>query len=122
MLNVALGGTLHQDAYGHYVDSEQYRTIVPRKTIRLNDATLLATISGTASMRVHALHSQSVDRLAAGLQVAARDDGGMIQAIEKTDDPLAIGVQWHPKHLFICSTPAGAAQGPCRGRRCQRCW
>lgn len=24
----------------------------------------------------------------------------MIQAIERKSDPMAIGVQWHPEHLF----------------------
>lgn len=100
MLNVALGGSLHNDAYGHYVDSKEYRTILPLKTVLLRGDTLLGTIAGTAPMRVNALHTQAVDRLAPGLQVAARDNGGMVQAIEKTEDPLAIGVQWHPEHLF----------------------
>jgi putative glutamine amidotransferase len=100
MLNVALGGSLRQDAYGHYVGSKQYRTILPRKTICLTEGTLLATIAGTEPMRVNALHTQAVDRLGEGLQIAARDEGGMVQAIERTQDPLAIGVQWHPEHLL----------------------
>ena len=29
MLNVALGGNLHQRAYDHYADSRHYRTILP---------------------------------------------------------------------------------------------
>jgi len=24
----------------------------------------------------------------------------MVQAIERTADPICIGVQWHPEHLF----------------------
>jgi len=100
MLNVSLGGSLHNDAFGHYVNSREYRTILPRKTIYLSENTLLATIAGTEPMRVNALHTQAVNRLAPGLQVSARDHGGMVQAIEKREDPLAIGVQWHPEHLF----------------------
>lgn len=100
MINVALGGTLHYDAYGHYVDSPKVRTILPRKTPKIIEGTILARCAGIDPMRVNALHTQSVDRLAEGLRVAAVDEGEMVQAIERVFDPLAIGVQWHPEHLF----------------------
>lgn len=100
MLNIALGGTLHQDAYGIYKGSRFFRTILPKKTVLIEPGTRLAELSGTDPMRVNALHSQAVDALGDGLRIAARDDGGMVQAIERLHDPFAIGVQWHPEHLF----------------------
>lgn len=120
MLNVALGGTLDQDAYATHRDSRKMRTILPRKTVLVHQATRLAELVGEADMRVNALHSQSVDRLGRGLRVAATDPGGMVQAIERIRDPFAIGVQWHPEHLFYAHrqqqlfralvTAAGAAR------------
>lgn len=100
MLNVALGGTLHQDAYGIYTASQRKWTILPRKTVTVQPGTRLERLAGTAPMKVNALHSQAVDQLGEGLRVAARDDGGMIQAVERVHDPFALGVQWHPEHLF----------------------
>ncbi|MDR9394305.1 gamma-glutamyl-gamma-aminobutyrate hydrolase family protein [Roseovarius sp. SYSU LYC5161] len=100
MLNVALGGTLHRDAYDIYRDSARHRTILPRKAVQIVPGTRLAMLVGDAEMRVNALHSQAVDSLGRGLRVAARDPGGMVQAIERVRDPFAIGVQWHPEHLF----------------------
>jgi len=100
MLNVALGGTLHQDAYGIHTASDRRWTILPRKSICPEPGTLLAGLAGQQEMRVNALHSQAVDRLGTGLRVAARDRGGMIQAIEHPDPPFALGVQWHPEHLL----------------------
>lgn len=100
MLNIAQGGNLHQRAYDHYADSRQYRTILPRKTVSVLQGTGLARISGTAPMRVNALHAQAVDQLGNGLRVAARDEGGMVQAIERTAPPFALGVQWHPEYLI----------------------
>jgi putative glutamine amidotransferase len=41
-----------------------------------------------------------VDRLGTGLRVAARDDGGMVQAVERAEAPFALGVQWHPEYLI----------------------
>lgn len=100
MLNVALGGTLHADAFSAYPESRRYRTILPRRQVRACPGTLLAKIAGREEMRVNALHTQSVDRLGAGLRIAAVDEGGMVQAIEGPAAPLALGVQWHPEHLF----------------------
>ncbi|WP_209426570.1 gamma-glutamyl-gamma-aminobutyrate hydrolase family protein [Pararhodobacter sp. SW119] len=100
MLNVALGGNLHQNAYAQYHDSRYRWTILPRKTVRVRAGTLLAQIVGTDPMRVNALHTQAVDRLGQDLAIVARDEGGMPQAIERCVPPFALGVQWHPEHLF----------------------
>lgn len=99
MLNVAFGGTLDQDAYTTYT-SQKTRTILPRKTVDIARGTRFAQIVGEDQMKVNALHTQAVDDLGTDLRVTARDTGGMIQAIERTRDPFAIGVQWHPEHLF----------------------
>ncbi len=100
MINVALGGTLHQDAYGTYVSSQQVRTILPKKLVCPQEDTRLLEIVGPGDMVVNALHSQSVAELGENLRVCARDPGGMVQAIERISDPFALGVQWHPEHLF----------------------
>lgn len=99
MLNVVLGGNLHQDAYRMY-SSKYMRTILPRKRIQVEGKTLLSKAIARQELVVNALHSQSVNRLGQGLRVAAVDEGGMIQAIERRADPFAIGVQWHPEYLF----------------------
>lgn len=100
MLNVALGGTLLQDAYAQYSASDRRWTVLPRKRVTVMEDSLLARVAGAAPMGVNALHTQAVDRLGTGLRVAARDSGGMVQAIERDCDPFALGVQWHPEHLF----------------------
>ncbi|MEY8838762.1 gamma-glutamyl-gamma-aminobutyrate hydrolase family protein, partial [Cribrihabitans sp. XS_ASV171] len=71
MLNVVLGGSLHQDAFAHY-GSRKYRTILPRRSVSLCGGSRLAALAGRDRVRVNALHSQSVDRLGRGLRVAAR--------------------------------------------------
>ena len=100
MLNVALGGNLDQDAWSTFGEAPHIRTILPRRRIDVLDDTHLARIAGQADMDVNALHSQAVDRLGEGLRVSARDQYGMIQAVERAKDPFALGVQWHPEHLF----------------------
>lgn len=100
MLNVALGGSLHRDAWDAYPDARFVRTILPRRDVEIVPESQLAAHAGHAPMRVNALHTQAVLRLGAGLRVAARDSAGMVQAIERRSDPFALGVQWHPEHLF----------------------
>ncbi len=100
MLNVALGGNLYQDAYAEFAGSRMIKTILPKKTVLPVEGSHLAAITGSAPMEVNSLHSQAVHDLGDGLRVAARDQGGMIQAVERMRDPFAIGVQWHPEHLF----------------------
>ncbi len=100
MINIALGGSLHQEAYETFSDSDRHWTVLPKKTVHVEAGTGLAGISGTEPMVVNALHHQAVDRLGDGVRVAARDRGGMIQAVERPDGPFTLGVQWHPEYLF----------------------
>ncbi|MEL6608494.1 MAG: gamma-glutamyl-gamma-aminobutyrate hydrolase family protein [Pseudomonadota bacterium] len=99
MLNIAMGGTLDQDAYTTF-GTRNIKTILPRKRVRVVAGTRLSLLAGDLPMSVNALHSQAVDRLGDGLRVAARSDAGMVQAIERVEDPFMLGVQWHPEHLF----------------------
>lgn len=100
MLNVALGGSLHQDAWDIYPDAKYVKTILPKRCVAVDPTSHLARHTGCAPMYVNALHSQAVDRLGSGLRIAARDSAGMVQAIERVRDPFCLGVQWHPEHLF----------------------
>lgn len=100
MLNVAAGGTLMGDAFARHPGSRKFRTILARRRVTVDQGSRLSSITERECLKVNALHRQAVDRLGDGLDVSARDAGGMVQAIESTRDPFAIGVQWHPEHLF----------------------
>lgn len=101
MLNVALGGALDQNAWASYPNVEPIHTILPRRVVLPVSDSNLARIAGPGTMKVNALHTQAINRLGDGLQIAAHDQGGMVQAIERVEqDPFALGVQWHPEHLF----------------------
>lgn len=100
MLNVALGGTLDQNAWQTFGMHRKIRTVLPKREVCVESGTHLAGYCGQAPMWVNALHSQAVDTLGEGLRVSARDTAGMVQAIERVRDPFALGVQWHPEHLI----------------------
>lgn len=99
LLNVYLRGSLHQGLDGFYTEDPEVRTILPRKWIEIIPGTHLAAAIGPHPRRVNALHRQAIDRLGAGLRVAARDRNGIIQAIEHESLPFVVAVQWHPEYL-----------------------
>ncbi len=106
MLNIVCGGTLHQDIYQVYVNAPKLRTILPRKDVTAQKDSRLARLLGRESLKVNALHHQSIDRVGEGLKATVFDKHGMIQGIEGgttegADNAFKIGVQWHPEFLFF---------------------
>lgn len=99
MINVALGGTLHTDIYEVYVQAPKMRTVLPKKRVSIEPGSRLDQILNCNPCLVNALHHQSVDRLGEGLRIAARDEIGIVQAIENGKAPFLVGVQWHPELL-----------------------
>ena len=100
LMNVALGGSLHQ-TIGHFYTEEtsHIRSILPRKTIAVAPASALRRILNADSCMVNALHDQSIDRLGQDIAISAAESNGVVQAIEKSDHPFFIGVQWHPEYM-----------------------
>jgi putative glutamine amidotransferase len=99
MINAALGGTLHTDIYEVYVQAPKMRTVLPKKRVAIERGSRLDKILNCNPCLVNALHHQSVDRLGEGLTIAARDEVGIVQAIENERAPFLLGVQWHPELL-----------------------
>ena len=101
MLNIALGGTLHQDIYTQYAGAPRLRTPLPRKQVCIEPGSRMHEILMVTRCRVNALHHQSIDRCGRGLAVVARDDHGIVQAVEIADARYIVGVQWHPEFLVF---------------------
>lgn len=100
MMNVFRGGSLHESVREAYALRRHPRTPLPVKAIRISPGTRLAEAMGIARIRVNSLHEQSVDRLGRDMVVAARDQNGMVQAVEMRGSAFRVGVQWHPELLF----------------------
>ncbi|WP_045222399.1 gamma-glutamyl-gamma-aminobutyrate hydrolase family protein [Desulfonatronum thioautotrophicum] len=99
LLNVTMGGTLHQHLTGFYQESPNIRSLLPRKQIMVEPDSCLARILGCATCGVNALHDQAVDRLGEAVRIVAREPNGVVQAVELTTKPFVVGVQWHPEYL-----------------------
>ncbi len=97
-LNVQAGGTLHTELVGFYGEAGNLHSVAPRKRVNIAVGTRLHDMLGDAAF-VNSLHRQAVNRLGTGIVCAARDESGVIQAIEKSGHIFMIGVQWHPEYL-----------------------
>ncbi len=100
LLNVTLGGSLHQEI-DHFYDegTSNLRSVLPRKTVTIDPNSRLYQILGATELRVNALHGQCVREPGVGVKITAREYSGVPQAIEVEGAALVIGVQWHPEYL-----------------------
>lgn len=96
MLNVFLGGTLHQDIPDH---SAFKNRATGTHNVTLVSGSKLAAILKQTSVFVNSMHHQATDTPAPGFSVIARSADGTIEAQELEGHPFCIGVQWHPEHL-----------------------
>lgn len=120
MINVVLGGTLHQDIYEIYDQAPRMRTVLPLKRVTIRRGSRLADILRCHACRVNALHHQSIDRLGTGLQEVARDQHGIIQGIERNGFGFLVGVQWHPEFLILDRGQQGLYRTLVRAARSRR--
>lgn len=98
MLNVTLGGTLHQHL-PEIVAHDEHRpspAIFGTTEVKTEPGTLTARILGERAAG-SCFHHQALDIVAPGLRVTARADDGTIEAAEVEGHTFALGVQWHPE-------------------------
>jgi putative glutamine amidotransferase len=101
VLNVALGGSLYQDIPAQVPKAHKHTgSPDPAHSVDTVPGTRLAAVLGLQSMRVNSLHHQAVKVPGQGLTVSASARDGVIEAVELSDQPFVIGVQWHPERLW----------------------
>ena len=95
LLNVALGGSLHQSIQGHW--QEDVSGTSHSLEIRPNSRVSQLFQAGT---QINSLHRQSIKDLAPGLVATAHDPrDGTIEAYESQGQQSILGIQWHPEFL-----------------------
>jgi putative glutamine amidotransferase len=102
VLDVALGGTLHQHIPEHPGVEPHGRPGEPHggraQEVNVEAGTLLAKVMGTNRPAVTCHHHQSVSELGADLRVVARADDGIVEGLELTGPGgWLLAVQWHPE-------------------------
>jgi putative glutamine amidotransferase len=101
MLNVALGGTLHQHL-PDLVGTNKYQlgggnfSHIP---VAVESDSIVGQLVGERQIEVEVYHHQAIDRVADGLRVTATSEDGIVQAVELESVPFGIAVQWHPEQI-----------------------
>jgi len=103
-LNVMLGGSLHQDIPTELpstiIHSQNSPYDVPAHYVRIISGTLLHKLVGKESIEVNSSHHQGINRLAKGLEIMARADDGLVEAVCMPEHPHVWAVQWHPEYAL----------------------
>lgn len=99
MLNVHLGGTLHQHL-PNVVGHDRYRVgdgAFHSESMDIEEGSRLKQILSSTTTPGFVYHHQAIDLVGSKLRVTARGFDGTIQAIEIDDYPYGLAVQWHPE-------------------------
>jgi putative glutamine amidotransferase len=101
LLNVYFGGTLCQDIPTMLGDATSHVQVAPwgahhhEVTVRLDSR--LGEAVGRDRLEINSYHHQAILDVADGLEVTARADDGLIEAVESRNHRWIVGVQWHPE-------------------------
>jgi putative glutamine amidotransferase len=117
LINVALGGSLAQHIEQHVQLASRHKLSHP---VRVQSDSRLANVLGTSQLEVNSFHHQAVDRLGVGLRALAWSPDGVIEALESTEHPWLVCVQFHPEDLVDAHAPSqrlfDAFVAACRAR------
>ncbi len=94
-LNVWRGGTLVQDIPAEWPDPIEHGNA--RHNVHLSPGTRLFDMLGRPEYEIRSSHHQAVARLAPGAHMAAVAPDEVVEAIEFSEAPFLVGVQWHPE-------------------------
>ena len=108
LLNVVLGGSLHEDLRGNgFTDIDHDRTgnAISRHVhdVRLNGIERLAGVFRSEQFRTNSTHHQAIRDLGEGLEAVAWSDDGLVEAVEYRGERTrawVAGVQWHPERML----------------------
>ena len=117
VLNVALGGSLHQDVATDPGTEIQHSQKEARDQathkVTVTPGSRLARVLGAEDIEVNSFHHQVIKSLGRGLVAVAWAPDQLIEGVELDDDSRwVLGVQWHPEHLVGSARSRPAASSP----------
>lgn len=116
LLNVARGGSLYQEASEILEDflpsKSLFSKLIGRREVIFDEQSKLFDIMGRYKRyNVNSIHHQAVNRVGKNLRIVAKEENGLIQAIETVPEggdfgepgaetQFVTGVQWHPELML----------------------
>jgi putative glutamine amidotransferase len=112
LMNIALGGSLHQDILTNIPGSQDHEISAHQKDfshiahrLKIEPKSRLKQILNVDTIDTNALHHQAIDRLGKDLVPVAYAEDGVIEAVELPGKRFVIGVQSHPESLEATTEP-----------------
>jgi len=109
VMNVAFGGTLYQDIGDQMAGILEHTLATPpcgiahevwvSKGSRLWNL-MQEKMADADTCSVNSRHHQAVKRVAPGFEVTATAPDGVVEAIECSNSPFCLAVQWHPENFW----------------------
>ena len=100
ILNVHLGGTLHQhlaDVPGRIHHDRDRPRVDPVHAVTVKPGSITARVLGANETQVNSHHHQGIDRPAGVLEETAWAGDGVVEGVESRAHRWVVGVQWHPE-------------------------
>ncbi len=95
LINVALGGSLHQHIDGH-------RDGITHDVTLIGDGILRDAV-GSDTYLANSFHHEAVKAVGRGLRVTAKASDGTIEAYESDGERFILGTQWHPEKMAVAT-------------------
>jgi len=103
-VNVGLGGTIYEHLgeqfrgeIDHTYPSTMRTTLVHE--VKIEEGTRIAEVVGEPILKVNSLHHQGLREVAPDLRVTGYAPDGLVEAVELSDHPFGLAVQWHPEWM-----------------------
>jgi putative glutamine amidotransferase len=109
VVNVALGGTLYQDIPSQLetdiLHKQTQERCEPSHSVTVVENTPLhAMTGGKTTIVANSFHHQAIKALGRGLEVMARAQDGVIEAVFMPEKKHVRAYQWHPERLWRIDT------------------
>jgi len=99
LINLFMGGTIHPHIPDIHLEFTHPNSLFPSNKLTIIPKTRLHKTLRTNTLKVNALHHQTLNKLGKGLTIAAKDKNALIQAVESSNEHFVLGVQWHPEFM-----------------------
>ncbi|AGB40356.1 putative glutamine amidotransferase [Halobacteroides halobius DSM 5150] len=105
LINIYYQGTLYQDLTAYNDQTNHHRGLKFPKwyqihEVKLEDNSQIAQAFGKTEIKTNSLHHQVLKEVGEGLEVTARANDGIVEAIEDKSKQFLLAVQWHPEMMF----------------------
>ncbi len=101
LINVVCGGTLYQDIAD--IKKCSHSNFLKRAkaihNVTIDKNSKLFKVFKKSEIGVNSLHHQAIENVGENLIISAVSEDGFVEAIELSNHPFCVAVQWHPEHM-----------------------